>query len=272
MKLSKRRAIFLAFCITALCILLAAALLLHPSSDLPAQPDYSPSIAKAIKFFEGSREPYALLFLDVIYRRFGIVEFADALQRYDQVLSERPVNAPTLSALRRIADHDNLPTSSDLFTAKMQGEGNYLTIPALYCDQLGLPAGYEAMFEEAVYSGGYLLTHVLLAWIWIQENGCEVALPDAFIEFMYLYNAALIDFDPLVYDIELEAAAFLYLAGQGALVNDTFVERVITAQNADGSWNTPDNPDRWHATVLGLLLLLHVEFPADSYPPMLAPA
>lgn len=269
MKLSKRRAFFLAFCITALCSLLVVSLLLPPSPDLPAQTDYSPAIANAIDFFEGEREPYALLFLDVIYRRFGIVAFVDALQRYDQVLAEHPIRESNMRALRRIADHDNYPTSSDFFKAKMSGGSNIFTIPALYCDRLGLPADYPAMLDEAVNAGGYMLTHVLLAWIWIQENGCEVALPDGFIEDMYRANAALINSDPFVYDIELEAAAFLYLAGQGALVDDTFVERVIADQNVDGSWDPP-NSDKWHATVLGLLLLLHVEFPADSYPPMLA--
>jgi hypothetical protein len=78
----------------------------------------------------------------------------------------------------------------------------------------------------------------------------------------------------VVEDIELEAAAFLYLAGQGSRVDNAFVERVIAIQNYDGGWpDTRYNLDDsdWHSTILGLLLLLHVEYPADSYPPVLAP-
>ena len=43
----------------------------------------------------------------------------------------------------------------------------------------------------------------------------------------------------------------------------------INNQDDDGSWE--GEPERWHSTVLGLTLLLHVEYPSDAYPPMLAP-
>jgi len=92
---------------------------------------------------------------------------------------------------------------------------------------------------------------------------------------MYRATATLIGNDPLVTDLELEAAAFLYLAGQGALVDNAFVDRVIAVQNYDGGWllssNTPGKSD-WHPSILGLFLLLHREYPADSYPSMLDPA
>jgi hypothetical protein len=265
-----KRALFVAFCITALCSLLVVPLLLHPTNPPDA---LQRAVANAIDFFEGSREPYALLWLDVIHRRFGIPAFADALQRYDQELAECPQEAPLLRVFRRIADHDNPLQDEDL--QAVSADTDHITVPALYCDRLGLPANYPAMLEEAAIRGGYLLTHVLLACIWIQENGCEAPLTNSFIENIYRANAALISDDSVVEDLELEAAAFLYLAGQGALVDAAFVERVIAAQNDNGGW--PLYPDRpgdsdWHPTILGLLLLLHVEFPADSYPPMLDPA
>jgi hypothetical protein len=246
---------------------LAVQLLLHP------KPDLSRAVAKAIDFFKDSHEPYALLWLDVIYRRFGIAEFADALQRYDQVLAERPEQAPLLRVFRRIADHDNPLQAEDL--QKVTNELDLITVPALYCDRLGLPDDYPAKLEKAVSRGGYMLTHVLLALIWIHENGCELQLPESFIEEVYHANAALINDDPVVDDLELEAAAFLYLAGQGALVDNAFIERVIAVQNDDGGWRySSDVPgeSNWHPTILGLLLLLHVKFPSDSYPPMLAHA
>ncbi len=267
MKLTKRKALFLAFCITALCSLLVLPSLLHPASDLQH------TVANAIDFFEGSRETYALLWLDVVHRRFGIAAFADALQRYDQVLIEQPEQAPLLRVFRRIADHDNPLQTEDL--EAVSADVDRVTIPALYCDQLGLPADYPELLDRTANIGDYKLTHVLLAWIWIQENGCEVSLLDGFIESIYCDSAALIGDDPVVEDLELEAAAFLYLSGQGALVDDAFVERVIVVQNDDGGWEeSSDKPgdSDWHPTILALLVLLHVGFPADSYPPMLAPA
>jgi len=208
----------------------------------------------------------------VIHRRFGITSFADALQRYDQMLAERPEEAPLLRVFRRIADHDNPLQAEDLEAVSTDTDN--VTVPALYCDRLGLPADYPAMLDRVASLGEYKMTHVLLAWIWIQDNGCEVLLPDGFIEGVYRANAALIGDDPVVDDLELEAAAFLYLAGQSALVDAAFVERVIAVQNDDGGWgySSRSGDSDWHPTILALLLLLHVGFPADSYPPILAPA
>lgn len=268
MKLSKRRALLLAFCITALCSLLVVVPLLTHH-----EPDLQNAIANAIDFIEDTQEPYALLWLDVIYRRFGITEFADALQRYDQMLTEQPEQWHMMRVFRRIADYDNTLQTEDLQAVSLPSD--LIIVHALYCDRLGLPVDYSKMLDREASQGGYHLTHVLLAWIWIQENGCELALPDGFIDEVYHANAAIINNNPrVVDDLKLEAAAFLYLAGQGGLVDDSFVERVIVRQNDDGSWgHSSDDQEasywHWHSTILGLLLLLHVEFPADSYPPVL---
>jgi hypothetical protein len=282
-----KRTLVVVFCVIVLCSLLAVPLLLQHSAPVPTPtptptPTPAPSaleraVANAINFFEESRQPtdsYVLLMLNVINRRFGIAAFSDALQQYDQMMDENPGQAPLLRVFRRIADHDN-PLQAGDFQA-VTDEGDRLTVAALYCDRLGLPDDYPAMLEQAAGLGNYMLAHVLLACIWIQENGCEVPLPDGFIEEIYYATAVLIGARyPVVDDLELEAAAFLYLAGQGALVDHAFVERVIAVQNYDGGWlSFSDEPGEsdWHTTVLALLLLLHVEFPANSYPPMLAPA
>lgn len=229
--------------------------------------DVRSTVANAIKFFDGSREPYALLWLDVMHRRFGVEEFADALQRYDEVLTERPEEAPLLRVLRRIADADN-PLQPDDWDAVLK-HTDRIIVSALYCDRLGLPPSFPEVLDKAVSAGGYYLTHALLAWIWIQDNRCELALPDGFVDDMYRAVAAIVDDDPAtINDLKLEAAAFLCLARQGALVDPGFVRRVIAIQNEDGGWGRPDDvgwdkPDRssWHSTILALLLLLHVQFP-----------
>ncbi len=270
----------MAFCIIALCILLAVPLLLHQEpapipTPAPTPSALQPAIANAIDFFEKSGEPndpYALLLLDVVRRRFGIAAFADALQRYDQIMAVLPDQAPLMRLFRRIADHDNPLQYSDL--EAVSEDTDLVTVPALYCDQLGLPNNYLSMLDQATRLGNYMLTHALLACIWIQENDCEIPLSNDFIENVYRANAALINDDQVVDDLELEAVAFLCLAGQGALVDHAFVDRVIAVQNYDGGWlpssDTPGDSD-WHTTALALLLLLHVEYPSDSYPPMLAP-
>ena len=265
MNFSKRKTLFAVVCIV---IALSSLYLLQP--QLHPVPDVQLPVANAINFLEGTDEPHALLWLDVIYRRFGIAEFADSLQRYDQVLTEQ-WQSLQLRVFRRIADHNNPLQEEDL-------EGlvslDRIIVPALYCDRFGLADDYSAMLKEKESLGEYELSHVLLAVIWIMDNGCEVPLSGGFIENLYHANAGLIDNDPVVEDLELEAAAFLYLAGQGKLVDNSFINRVIEAQNDDGGWSvsggTTEESD-WHPTVLGLLLLLHVGFPSDSYPPILAP-
>ena len=67
--------------------------------------DPHPAVANAIEFFEESRDPDALLWLEWMHHRFGVAEFAGALERYDQVLLEQPQQAPVGRVLRRVARH-----------------------------------------------------------------------------------------------------------------------------------------------------------------------
>jgi hypothetical protein len=123
-----------------------------------------------------------------------------------------------------------------------------------------------------VRAGGYSLTHALLAWVWIQDNRCKLAMPDGFVEEMYRAVAAILaDRPTIVNDLKLEAAAFLCLARQGARVAPGFVRHVVAIQNSDGGWGKLDDADpakpresSWHSTILALLLLLHVRFPGTE--------
>jgi hypothetical protein len=277
---NKRRVLLLALCITLMCSLLVAVPLLLHSGDPVDQPfvpsgrDLPAAISNATEFLKGCHDYYVLLFIDVIYRRFDIEEFNFALPRYNQMMDEQPLEWSLLHLFRRIAVYNNPLREGDL--TLVSSELDRITVPALYCNQMELPSNYSMILENEVNRGGYFLTHALLAWIWVQENGCELAVPDGFVENLYAANADLINNDANVTDLELEAAAFLCLAGQADLIDDAFADRVVDAQNADvdspsnGSWGHENV--QWHTTVLGLLFLLHVQFPADSYPPSLASA
>lgn len=225
----------------------------------------------ATDYFAQIREPYALLLLNVLYRRFGVADFANSTQSYDQILAENPENAPLLRIFRRIADYNNSLQPEDFYA--VTADVDKITVPALYSDRGILPETYMMGLINAAKSGGYLLTHVLLATIWLQDNHCDPGYD--FRDAIYHATAGIINDDSVVTDLELEAAAFLCTAGQGALVDGTFVQRVIESQNFDGGWSySNDNLEssNWHTSVLGLILLLHVEFPAASYPPMIATA
>ena len=257
------------------------------STVQPIDPALQQALKKAINYLKQTQDPMGLLMLNVIYRQFGIVEFNDSLQRYDQLLVSNP--DPLVRIFRRIADYNNSAVQPEDFNS-VTDQLDRLTVPALYSDRRELPDDYlsrltEAMdtgslyAEHSVNSGSYLLTHALLATIWLQNNNCSLQLPKDFTSTLYQENAALIGDGSQVNDIELEAAAFLYQAGQGNLVNPAFtqifVQNIIAAQFTDGGWSasqdTPSNTS-WHPSVLALMILLYVEYPAASYPPMIAPA
>jgi len=229
------------------------------------------AVNNAIIYIAQTKEPYALLMLNVLYRQFGIPEFKDSLQRYDEILSSCP--QPLLKVFRHIADHNNTVDVTD-FKAVVD-EVDSITVPALYSDQWSPPDNYPFVLINAKNSGGYMMTHALLATIWLQENNCNMSLPEYFMDTLYYDTAALTDRGLPVTDLALEAAAFLYEAGQGNLVNPNFAENVIATQNPDGGWSlssgTPNGSD-WHPSLLALMILLHAAYPAASYPPMIAPA
>lgn len=226
------------------------------------------AIANGIKFVNGTREPYGLWFMGMMHRMFGIPEFADALKRYDEVTAERPNEAPVLRVLRRLNDANN-PLRPDDWDHVLIHTDRVLAC-ALYCDRLGLPPDFAEVLERGVKAGGYHATHVLLAWIWMRDNRCRLAVQDGFVEDMYRANAAILEDRPtIVNDLKLEAAAFLCMARQGHRVDPGFIRHVVSIQRADGGWGKLDTPDparpdesSWHSTTLALLLLLHVKFPA----------
>ena len=223
-------------------------------------------VANAINFLKSAREPHALLFMGLIHRRFGVKEFANALELYDEALPKHPERAPVLRVFRRMFDAGNPIQLEDWEHVTIQSDR--LLVSALYCDRLGLPESFAEVLSRAVSQGRYAATHALLAWIWVQENGCQLAVPAGFLEEMYGTVAAIIDEDPTsVNDIKLEAAAFLCLAHQVHRVDLGFVRRVIAFRNEDGGWGRPvegaGNPHEssWHSTILALMILLHVRFP-----------
>jgi hypothetical protein len=226
------------------------------------------AVANGITFVNTTREPYGLWFMSMMHRLFGVPEFANALERYDEVTAERPgEEAAVLRVLRRLNDAANPLQPGDLDHVVIPTDRVLAT--ALYCDRLGLPPEFAEVLEEGVKAGGYAATHVLLAWVWLRDNRCQLAVRDGFVEDLCRANVAILEDQPtLLNDLKLEAAAFLCMAREGKRVDPRFVRHVVSVQRADGGWGkrdtpNPANPDEssWHSTILALLLLLHVKFP-----------
>ena len=246
----------------------------------PIDPAMQQAIQNAVTYLQPTDDAVGLLMLNVIYRQFGVAEFSNSLQRYDQILADNP--DPRTRVFRRIADYDNSIVQPDDFSA-VTDQLDKITYPALYADRRPLPNDYLLQLQAAmdtgffyaqqsVTSGAYLLTHALMATIFLHDNHSTLQLPENFTSALYEETAMLIGDGSQVDDIELEAAAFLYQAGQGNLVPTVFVQNVLAAQNSDGGWSVTHGTDNshWHPSVLALMLILHVAYPEPSYPPMLA--
>jgi|SoiMethySBSTD1v2_1073268.scaffolds.fasta_scaffold376786_2 hypothetical protein len=228
--------------------------------------DVTTVVANGIAFLRSAREPHALLFMGLMHRRFGVKEFANALELYDAELPKHPDRAPVLRVFRRMFDANNPIQLEDWEHVTLQTDR--LLVSALYCDRLGLPDSFADVLARAATQGRYAATHALLAWVWIQENGCKLAAPAGLFEEICGAVAKIIDEAPTsVNDIKLEAGAFLCLAHQVQRVDLGFVRRVIAVRNEDGGWGRSvdeGNPGEssWHSTILALMILLHVSFPA----------
>jgi hypothetical protein len=203
-----------------------------------------------------------LLLMDVMHRRFGVEEFAEAAQSYDATLAELAEVPVDALAFRRIFDPTQVLTTEQL-DAIAPGV-NRVTVPALFCDVLPWPPGYDDLLQENAALSSYELTHVALALRWASELDCTAPLDAAFADAVANDSFALVDTSDGVRDLELEAALF---AGKDALPPD-LVDATIAAQLADGTWpRDPGDADgNGHTTGLALFLLLELHRrPLDTF-------
>jgi len=209
-------------------------------------------------FDRGMDNLQVCLFLGAVRRRHGLEGFEEAASEYDRLRKEaQPV--PDFRALRRILfpettfERDEVPTLTD--------DVNRIFVPALYCDRFTAPLSYRRELIAAEKKGGYYLTHVGLALIFLESLGCESPFPDpaAFRERVCLRMAELLQPGDGVTDLELEAAAFLLTMGRHDLVDDVFLETTLRHQLPDGGWAF-ESPiaSNWHASAMGLWTLLEV--------------
>lgn len=216
-------------------------------------------------------QPHALLFLDIVFRWFGGDRYADASRRYELAVEARPREAHVLRVFRRVMDRaaplhledlDNITTDFDPMTAR-----------ALHCDRIPLQSDYVGALLDAAQQGGYSLTHALLAWAWLKENGCRLEVPAGFETAIVRDTAALIDDDRRVSDLEIEAAALLYAFGHGDRLPSGFIARVVDAQLPSGGFSLDsggEHQPNWHTSVLAYWLLLQDACPANEKRMMLA--
>ncbi len=140
---------------------------------------------------------------------------------------------------------------------------DHITAAALYCDLYGLPKYFFRAVRSMASRGGYDLTHAMLALVIVRNQRCnydrEVFRRELTAEIRQLRT--LLAENRVDSDLGIEAILMLHLsrkspdmAGEPSHVNPEWIEQILAAQSADGSWYQND-----HTTVLALWLLLELK-------------
>ncbi|MBM4361999.1 MAG: hypothetical protein FJ104_04920, partial [Deltaproteobacteria bacterium] len=198
-------------------------------------------------------------------RRHRIPGWEDALARYDAAASSGQERV-----FRRVLDRATRPSPAD-FDA-LAGIDLY-TSAALYCDLRPLPPDYPATLTAAAGLGGYELTHVLLALVWAEENGCPPPLGAAARAAIESEVAAIAGTPGPPPDLVIEAEAFLHLARRTDLLHPALTDELLALQLDDGGFPVVPASIRsdWHPTGLALWVLLAVKDPGAPRVPLIAP-
>jgi hypothetical protein len=203
--------------------------------------------------------PHLYMFLDVFHRRFGVSRFRDSRSRYIKLMElAHPETLPYLRALRRVVDpgHTEKAEDADVCVPDV----DRITCPAIHCDRLPAPPGYERMLREDLAEGRYGVTHVGLAVMAARDLECRGLVPadveSAAVESM----KKIVVRDGRVTDLELEAATILTYLGHGEHVPSGFAEDVLASQRPKGGWAL-DSEARgqradWHPTCFAVWYLL----------------
>lgn len=213
-------------------------------------------------------DPLHLSGLDHIYRRWGVASLATFGAAASEAASQIPPSgdgAPSeQQALVRLVDPDRRVPPAGLAslpdTSRVMASG-------LYCDVRPLTDDDLAVWQRELNAGGYGPTHVLLAWFFMEDLGCDdpraADLVDGAIESVandLASRASTTPLDVVVDDLTLEQIVVLAEAGESARVGPAWVDAIVAAQRDDGRWQwsgpqgEPD-PFDWHATALAVWAL-----------------
>lgn len=155
----------------------------------------------------------------------------------------------------------------------MQDPWDDLVLRSLYCDVYGYSQEDFRVLGSLSPDGGYVDTHVLLALLFLRENGCyERPERDVAIERVSDMLLRSAEKDGSWSDLFSERIVFLYWAGEGDRVKPEWIGRIVRAQGRDGGWSDPSwgdgsNP---HSTGLSMLAIRYF-LEGNSRPAFLSP-
>lgn len=183
-------------------------------------------------------EPIPALMLTGLRQVYGVSFTVDPQAIYEQYIATLQAGgqvqaADVLTLFRRIYDGTQVFNATSWSYA---GSIDQLTLDALYCDTVPVPADYENQLMTLSTQGGYSTTHALLAALVLRSNGCvPLTAPD--MDLLYSRTLAVIDLnDGYLDDVDIEAMTMLAAGGKLAMVPVSVRQTLLDSQQADGSW------------------------------------
>lgn len=242
----------------------------EPRAPLVAAPSvtrHARAIERAATFFA---RPQVLTHPEaVIVEQLLLRKFPDVL-RYRPDRRQLPGSLGTHELVVRRFLEPNHPMTQETILAH-GNPINQMLAAALYCDRIPLPPSYADSLRDMNRMGGLFVTHGVMATGWAVENGCIE--PDAVPEDIavgQLQGLLAIEHAPgaRAHDLGVEALACLYYAGRSDVVEEAWVDELVSLQRPDGGFSDggPDQPSNHHTTALALWVLLEHDYPGRQVP------
>ncbi|OFY87615.1 MAG: hypothetical protein A3F72_13545 [Bacteroidetes bacterium RIFCSPLOWO2_12_FULL_35_15] len=226
---------------------------------------YSDSIKKAIdksvNFFKNKDkiDAQSYLILDYLIRKYEIPLSIDK-SKVKNAFNENGLNS-SFDFFYGIIEPEAIKTVvPDTFNNPMEQS----LIRALLCKEKPVDEKFLDFLEAQINSGGYQLTHAVIALIWLRENQCIIneKRTKGMINTSINLLLELAKKERYNTDIGIEAMAVLCYSGNYKKIKPFMISEVLKVQKANGSWaHSPETTiTDEHTTILAFWLLLGVEY------------
>lgn len=253
--------IILLACVVCMIIFLIAFNHQRTNNQVPQQlkeADYEQAINRALVYIERNPNEISALqwfFVDYLQRKFDLDPKFRAAARNLKPPSDKNENLQ-FQIHQRIINPQALVKELEL--SKNDSMDNMVRM-ATHCDHIDLPANYDALLQNNINAGGYEMTHAAYSLTRIKELNCPK--PSRYDEMLAQLTSQLAELasNPKTpNDLRYEATAFLYDMGRGDQVRVEWINRIVSEQQPDGSWENSEDEqaNHDHTTILALWSLL----------------
>lgn len=218
-------------------------------------------IDKSVNFFKNKDkiDAQSYLLLDYLIRKYEIPLSIDS-RKAKNAFNENNLNSSFTFFYRIIEPEAIKVVVPDTFNIPMEQS----LVRALLCKEKPVDEKFLDFLEAQINSGGYPLTHAVIALIWLRENQCIINEKriKGMINTSINLLLELAKKERYNTDIGIEAMAVLCYTNNYKKVTPFMISEVLKVQKANGSWaHSPETTmTDEHTTILALWLLLGVEY------------